>query len=424
MNIVQQVSRPKGYENWLVVIFAFLSGVVMLDRTAPAYLFPVIVPDLGLQMWQVGAITSALSISWAVSGWALGSISDYKGRRPILLPAVFILSVLSWLTGVASSFIQMVAARATMGLAEGPVPPVTMAVMAEESTPTRRAFNMGAMSAMGPLLALAVGPILTTQLATSVGWRWSFFIIGIPGIILGLILWKFLKEPGSVLARRMAKAKGEDATLKIKYGDVLKYRNVWVASIFAVLKFNYVFVFGAFGMLYLTNVQKMEMMQAGMAMAGMGLGGSVGIVLLPALSDFVGRKPVIAASSLVAGLSLIAFASVGSDFGLLFTFLFLGGISYGMINLGSGTVPAESVPFHFSATAVAIPITIGEILGSTLMPMVAGGLADVYGLSITMYVAAIGAIAAAFISLLFTETAPRVLERRARVASAGLDTAS
>lgn len=265
---------------------------------------------------------------------------------------------------------------------------------------------------------------MTVQLASSVGWRWSFFIIGLPGILLGLILWKFLREPGSVIARRMAKASGEDLALKVKYGDVLRYRNVWVASIFSVLKFNYVFVFAAFGMLYLTNVQKMQMMDAGMAMAGMGIGGSIGIVLLPAISDFIGRKPVIMASSLVAGLSLIGFASVGSDFGLLFITLFFGGISYGMINLGAGTVPAESVPFHFAATAVAIPITIGEILGSTLMPMVAGGLADLYGLSITMYVAAIGAIAAAFVSLLFTETAPRVLERRARVASPGLDAAS
>lgn len=423
---MQQVSRPKGYENWLVVIFAFVSGITMLDRTAISYLFPIIVPELQLQMWQVGAITSALSIAWAISGWVFGSVSDYKGRRTVLLPAIFILSVVSWVTGVASSFVQLVAARAAMGAAEGPVPPVSMAVMAEESTPTRRAFNMGAQSAMGPLLALAVGPILTVQLASTVGWRWSFFIIGIPGLIVGLILWKFLKEPPSIIQRRMAKAKGEDLNLKVKYGDVLRYRNVLIALVFSVLKFNYVFVFAAFGMLYLTNVLKLSMVDAGMAMAGMGLGGSIGIVVLPAISDYVGRRPVIAASCLVAGLSLIGFASVGANPALLFVCLFLGGSSYGMINLGAGTVPAESVPFRFAATAVAIPITAGEILGSTVMPTIAGGLADMYGLTITMYVAAIGAILAAFVALLFTETAPRLVAKRAgtSAATAGVEAAN
>ena len=407
--------RQKGYENWLVVIFAFLTGVAMLDRMIVGFLLPAIVPDLQLQMWQAGAITSALSVGWAVSAWVFGSVSDYKGRRLVILPAIFIFSIMSWVTGVVSSFIQMLVARLVVGTAGGPIYTVSMATMAEESTPTRRGFNMSAMSFLGPILGSALGPIIAAQLSLSVGWRWSFFIVGIPGILIGLALWKFLREPASVVRRKMASAKGQAQPQKVKYLDVLRYRNVWLGSIFMVLALNYLIVFATFGMLYLTNVHKMAMMDAGMAISGLGVGGSIGMVTLSAIADRLGRRPVLAASWFLAGLALIAFTSVGTDIGLMFVCVFLGGFFNSTTNIGGATVPAESVPFQFAGTAVAIPVTIGEIFGSTLMPVVAGGLADTFGLTLAMYVAAAGAISAGIVSLLFTETAPRILARRAEV---------
>lgn len=412
---MEQGFRQKGYENWLVVIFAFLTGATMLDRMIVGFLLPAIVPDLHLQMWEAGAITSALSVGWAISAWVFGSVSDFKGRRFVILPAIFLFSIVSWITGVVSSLIQMLVARAVVGAAGGPIYTVSLATMAEESTPTRRGFNMSAMSFLGPILGFALGPIIAAQLSGSIGWRWSFVIVGIPGILIGLVLWKFLREPASVVQRQMASAKGQAQPQKVKYLDVLRYRNVWLASIFMVLALNYLIVFATFGMLYLTNVYKMTMMDAGMAISGLGVGASIGMLTLSAVADRLGRRPVVAASFFLAGLALIAFTFVGANIGLLFVCVLLGGLFNSTTNIGGATVPAESVPFQFAATAVAIPVTIGEIFGSTLGPMVAGGLADRFGLTMAMYVAATGAIGAGIVCLLFTETAPRILARRAEV---------
>ena len=75
------------------------------------------------------------------------------------------------------------------------------------------------------------------------------------------------------------------------------------------------------------------------------------------------------------------------------------------------TLPAESVPPRISATAVAIPTAVGEILGSALMPTIAGKLADIYNLFAPMWMAALAGIFVAFISLFYIETAPRCIEK-------------
>src|SRR6266849_8844375 len=113
--------RPSArYEFGLVVLLFLTWGTVFLDRMSLLYLAPFIAPDLRLSHTQVGLLVSALALAWAFSGLVLGAISDRVGRRPVLVPAVFAFSILSWLSGLARSFAQLLAARTMMGLAEGP----------------------------------------------------------------------------------------------------------------------------------------------------------------------------------------------------------------------------------------------------------------------------------------------------------------
>jgi MFS family permease len=72
-------------------------GTVFLDRMSLLYLAPFIAPDLHLSHTEVGLLVSALALAWAFSALAFGAISDRIGRRPVLVPAVFAFSVLSWL---------------------------------------------------------------------------------------------------------------------------------------------------------------------------------------------------------------------------------------------------------------------------------------------------------------------------------------
>lgn len=73
------------YEKQMVLMLALLFGVVGLDRLVVVYLFPVLIPALGLSNSQAGAIASMLALSWALSSWGLGNLSDRIGRKKVLI---------------------------------------------------------------------------------------------------------------------------------------------------------------------------------------------------------------------------------------------------------------------------------------------------------------------------------------------------
>ena len=119
----------RRYENFLVVILFLTWGTVFLDRMAQLYLSPYLITDLQLSNEQIGILASATALAWAVSTVLFGAISDRVGRRAVLIPAVFIFSLLSWLSGVVRSFEEMLLVRALLGFAEGPCFSVIMAIM-------------------------------------------------------------------------------------------------------------------------------------------------------------------------------------------------------------------------------------------------------------------------------------------------------
>ncbi|GAB7263169.1 hypothetical protein DZS_49830 [Dickeya ananatis] len=69
----------------MVIMLALLFGVVGLDRLVVVYLFPILIPALGLNNLQAGAIASVLALTWAVSSWGLGNLSDIIGRKKVLI---------------------------------------------------------------------------------------------------------------------------------------------------------------------------------------------------------------------------------------------------------------------------------------------------------------------------------------------------
>src|SRR4051812_10733550 len=117
------------YENALVVILGLTFGVVFFDRQAASNLMPYIKPGLGLDNTQVGTIGSVLSFTWAASALLVGMLSDRTGsRKSILIACVVGFSICSAISGLAHSFTVLAASRFFMGLLEGGVMPICLAI--------------------------------------------------------------------------------------------------------------------------------------------------------------------------------------------------------------------------------------------------------------------------------------------------------
>jgi predicted MFS family arabinose efflux permease len=395
------MDRATRYERTLVAILFFSWGTVFFDRMAQMYLAPYFAPEFGLNHTQVGTLASVLALCWAVSTFFFGALSDRVGRKPVLVPAVFAFSVLSWLSGMAHSFPQLLLVRALMGIAEGPTWSVITALIEDSSPVSRRGRNIGLVVSAAALVGLSAAPILTTQVAARWGWRAAFFFAGLPGLLSGFLIWKFIQEP-----RATDVGKRESASLS-DYFSILRYRNMWLCCLGAAGFMSWLFALNVFAPLYITEVAHQPATTAGFLLGASGLGSFFLGFLLPSLSDRVGRKPVLLMMAVMSAAVPLAFlVPVLYVYPILLAVIvFAANTGQGIASLVLVLVPTESVPPQFRATSIGLATLVGEVMGATVAPTVAGALAEQYGLGLTLWLAAAGSAVVVVATLLLRETA-------------------
>ena len=387
----------RGSEILLVALMFVTWGVVFLDRMALLYLVPYIAPDLHLNSAQVGALAGVISLSWAVSALVFGAVSDRFGRKAVLLPMVVMFSLLSISSGLVHSFAQLLAARALLGIAEGPCWSVIMALVEERSDPVHRGRNIGIVVSAAAIIGLAIAPVLTTQIAAHVGWRWAFYVAGAPGLLMALLI--------ALLVSDSHEPHGSPAGHRLSLSDVLslmRYRNIWVCALSAAGYMTWLFLINAFGPLYITMVERQSGTTAGFLMGAAGLGSFLLGLIGPALSDRYGRRPIWAAQGLLCILLPLALLihPLYNYLWALATLLFLTQGGQAITAICVVLVPTESVPRNLAASAIGFVTLFGELLGGFAAPIVAGSLAAQHGLATALWMAAGGSAVVLLASLL------------------------
>src|SRR6478736_4002905 len=194
---MQQDSKgwDTGYEWKIILVLSLTFGLVGLDRFILPVLFPFFMEELKLTYADLGNLVGILAVFWGISAFLMGFLSDRIGRRKVLIPAVIIFSVMSAFSGMAGGLVSLLAIRAIMGLAEGPVASTGVAVAVEASHPKRRGMNNGIFQCMISLFGNAIGPLIAGQLLLVTGWRTVFLLVGIPGLIMAVAMFFLVREP-------------------------------------------------------------------------------------------------------------------------------------------------------------------------------------------------------------------------------------
>jgi MFS family permease len=394
-----------SYENKLLFLLTFTFGFVLFDRMALNFLVPFFEKELGLNNTQIGLLASLLALAWAISGYVIGTLSDKTGKRKqYLIISVAIFSVCSFISGLAASFAFLLTARIIMGFAEGPVLPLAHSVMVSESTVKRRGFNMGFMQSFGSnLLGTMLAPIVLVALATNYGWRNAFFIAGIPGLILATLGYFIIKE-------KAAKPKTEQKP-KAAIGELLKYRNVWVAILLSCCMMTWMFAQLTFMPKYLIVIKHFAEHDMGKTMGAFGLGSIIWGAVVPALSDRFGRKPMVIIFFLLSMLMPLSVVYFGNSFSTLAPLVILGATTMGCFPIVLATIPSETVPRQYLAQTMGFIMGIGELVGGFAAPAIAGWSADRFGLHAPFLIAACAAFVAGVVAFLLIETAPVKLRK-------------
>lgn len=165
-----------------------------LDRQILGILAQPIKADLNLSDSEFGAIGGlAFALLYSVLGLPLAYLADRTSRSAVVAASVAVWSVFTALCGMAISFTQLFFYRLGVGVGEaGGVAP-SYALIADHFPPERRARAL-AIYSLGVPLGLAGGSLIGAYLASWVGWRWAFLIMGIAGVILSPILLFFARD--------------------------------------------------------------------------------------------------------------------------------------------------------------------------------------------------------------------------------------
>lgn len=391
-----------SYEWKAVTLLGLGFGLVGLDRWIIAPLFPFMMKDLRLSYQDLGNLVGILGLCWGAFAVIMGRVSDHIGRRKVLIPSIFIFSILSGLSGIAAGFASLLLIRAVMGLTEGSYCPISFAATNEASEPKRRGFNLGAQQCTFALFGLGFGPIVATQLLAVVPtWRWVFFIAAIPGLILGILMYATIRE-------RSPESPHEDESRNPRWIQIFQSRNIIVSMAALLCAMTGVFVLSAMLPSYLIDYVHLTPTQMGLVTSALGFGGFVGQFGIPGLSDVFGRKVMAIGSFLCSAVLIRVLASVGANTPLLFALLFVISLCcLGVVALLTGPISTESAPAGLVSSAIGVVVGAGEIFGGGIAPSIAGFVAQHYGIQNILSLALIGVLLGVVVCAFLVETAPR-----------------
>lgn len=386
------MTPARSQELKVVVLMALGFGLVGIDRFLISPLFPTIARELNLDYSDIGTIAGALALAWGVAALVMGNLSDRIGRRKVLTGALILFSLLIGASGLATGLLGLVLVRVVMGFADGAYTPPSISATLEASPPQRHGLNIGIQQMMLPLAGLALAPWLVGLLLPHIGWRYIFVLFAIPGLVLALLVWKHLPEQAA--PDRERNSLGDWRT-------VLAYRNIRLLMVLMLCWLTCLITTSALMPSYLVDFHRLTEAQMGGIMAAIGIGATIGTLALPALSDFTGRKPVMIGSTIGVAASLWMLAHTGNDPAMLF--LWLGAVhlfNNACITLTVGPICAETVPPSLMATATGVVIACGELGGGGLAPIIAGQVADRFGIEHILWLP-LGAMGVALVLSLF-----------------------
>jgi MFS family permease len=166
-----------------VALLVAAALVNYFDRSALAVANPLIRADLHLDVAQMGLLLSAFLWAYAFAQLPIGYLLDRIGPKRALGLGLVLWSAAQAAGGLMRGFAPFVAARALLGLGEGPMFPAASAVVRDWFRMDRRTSATGVWNS-APAIAQALAPPVLTLLMTTIGWRWMFVVLGLAGLVL------------------------------------------------------------------------------------------------------------------------------------------------------------------------------------------------------------------------------------------------
>ncbi|MBI2825884.1 MAG: MFS transporter [Planctomycetia bacterium] len=183
-----------GYKWAVVGMLWFICLFNYADRQAISAALPLLQEEFHFSKYEQGWITSAFMVVYALSAPIAGPVGDRASRKIVILAGLYVWSAITGFTALCSKFWQFVAVRASEGLGETFYFPASMSLISDyHGRATRsRAMSLHQTSVYAGTI---LGGGLAGWMGQNFGWWTPFVFLGTAGILLGLVLGTFIREP-------------------------------------------------------------------------------------------------------------------------------------------------------------------------------------------------------------------------------------
>ena len=166
-----------------------------IDRQILSILQEDIKRELALSDTALGMLSGfAFAMFYATLGIPIARLADRGNRRNIIAVCLALWSGMTAVSGLVTSFWQLFLARVGVGIGEAGCTPPANALLADYFPPEQRATAFG-IYAMGIPIGILFGFLAGGWVNEFFGWRWAFFVVGLPGLLLALLVRLTVKEP-------------------------------------------------------------------------------------------------------------------------------------------------------------------------------------------------------------------------------------
>ncbi|MCH7636499.1 MAG: MFS transporter [Proteobacteria bacterium] len=192
-NLTNDISR--GARRYTMVVLAVVYMFNFVDRQILSILLPAIRDEFEVGDAVLGLLAgTAFALFYVVLGIPIARLADRWNRRNLIALAVAVWSGMTALSGLAANIWQLTLARIGVGVGEAGCSPPAHSMIADLYPPEQRSSAMGFYT-LGISAGIMLAYLAGGWVVQNMGWREAFFIIGLPGLLLALIVRFTLPEP-------------------------------------------------------------------------------------------------------------------------------------------------------------------------------------------------------------------------------------
>ena len=360
------------------------------DRSVLAAVQTKIQPEFHLTNTELGLLASSFLFVYGIATLPLGIWADKSTRKNIVAICVGIWSIATALAGMTQNFFQLLFARSILGIGEAGYAPASLSMIGDYFPKSQRGRILAIWS-IGNIIGTAIGQAMGGLVAVTLGWRWAFYLVGIPGLIAAFLIWRAVEPKRGAFDQEESE---EGANLANEHGSIggtgfwhalqriIKIPTYWILIGAFIASFFTVGAAMAWMTTFIVRGFDVTEAQAGLITGGtLAIGSITGTLAGGWLADALQRRMpqgrlLVSTISFLVGAPLTFIAlSIHSlvPFAIVFT------VTIVCLSLCLGPLNAviqDIIEPDIRSTAIGVVLLIAHLLGDAASPLIIGIIAD------------------------------------------------